>query len=64
MMSGDSLLKSFRNWRRVTQNQLDQQTNLAQGYIRDLEADRLRGTNEKMTLIAEALRINPEWIVD
>jgi len=64
MLRGDCLLKALRNWRRVTQNQLAQQTNLAQGYISDLEAGRRRGTKETMTLIAEALRINPEWIVD
>jgi predicted transcriptional regulator len=64
MLRSDCLLKALRNWRRVTQNQLRQQTNLAQGYISDLEAGRRRGTKETLTLIAEALRISPEWIVD
>ena len=64
MLRGDCLLVALRNWRRGTQNQLSQQTILAQGYISDLEAGRRRGTKETLTLIAEALRINPEWIVD
>lgn len=64
MLRGDCLLKSLRNWRGMTQNQLAQKTNLAQGYISDLEAGRRQGTKETMTLIAKALKITPEWIVD
>jgi DNA-binding XRE family transcriptional regulator len=64
MLRGECLLKALRNWRGVTQNQLAKQTNLAQGYISDLEAGRRKGTKETMTLIAQSLKINPQWITD
>lgn len=64
MLRGDSLLKALRNWRDMTQMQLAFKTGLGQGYISDLEAGRRKGTQETLTLIAEHLGVDENWLLD
>lgn len=64
MLRGDSLLKALRNWRDMTQLQLSHRTNLGQGYISDLESGRRKGTPETLALIAKALEVDGNWLVD
>ena len=59
---GDSVLKALRTWRDMTQMHLAFKTNLAQGYLSDLETGRRKGTQEAMRLIAKALDVDPSWL--
>ncbi|WP_316176509.1 MULTISPECIES: helix-turn-helix transcriptional regulator [unclassified Bradyrhizobium] len=62
MLSGDSLLRALRRWKGLTQAELAERTNLAQGYISDLETRRKIGTDETLKAIAAALEIDPTWL--
>jgi len=64
MLRGDSLLKALRKWRDMTQLHLAFKTNIAQGYISDIESGRRKGTVETLTAIANALDVPAEWLVD
>jgi DNA-binding Xre family transcriptional regulator len=62
LLRGDSLLKSLRKWRKLTQVELAQRTGMAQGYLSDLESGRRAGTRETLNLIAEKLEVDPAWL--
>jgi transcriptional regulator with XRE-family HTH domain len=64
MLRGDSLLKALRKWRDMTQLHLAFKTNIAQGYLSDIESGRRKGTVETLTAIAKALEAPPEWLLD
>ncbi|WP_257165129.1 helix-turn-helix domain-containing protein [Bradyrhizobium sp. SRS-191] len=62
MLSGDSLLRSLRRWKGLTQAELAERTHLAQGYISDLETRRKVGTHETLKAIAAALDVDASWL--
>ncbi|WP_315747569.1 MULTISPECIES: helix-turn-helix domain-containing protein [unclassified Bradyrhizobium] len=62
MLSGDSLLRALRRWKGLTQVELAERTNLAQGYISDLETLPKLGTDHELKSIAAALEIDPAWL--
>ena len=62
MLSGDSLLRALRKWKKMTQLQLADRTGLAQGYISDLEARRKVGSPETLRMLAMALDIDQAWL--
>ena len=63
MLRGDSLLKALRKWRDLTQLHLAFKTNIAQGYLSDIESGRRKGTDETLKTIAKALDVPPEWLL-
>jgi DNA-binding transcriptional regulator YiaG len=64
LLRGDRLIKALRKWRGLSQSQLAEATNLAQGYISDLESGRRSGTQETLKLIASKLDVEPSWLMD
>jgi len=62
MLQGDSLLRALRRWKGLTQVQLSAKTELAQGYISDLEAGRKAGSPDALSRIAVALDVDPAWL--
>ena len=62
VLNGVSRLKAVRTWRDVTQLQLAAQTDIAQGYLSDLETGRRMGTPETLAKRAQALDVPVEWI--
>jgi predicted transcriptional regulator len=63
LLKGESLLKSLRNWRDVTQMHLAFKTGLRQGYLSDLESGRRKGTPKTLKMIAAALKVPAQWLV-
>jgi MoxR-like ATPase len=63
MLRGDSLLKALRRWKDVTQLHLASRTNIAQGYLSDIESGRRKGTDETLAAIAKALDVPAEWLL-
>jgi predicted transcriptional regulator len=64
VLSGDSLLKTLRKWKDVTQMHLSFSTGVAQGRIGDLEAGRRKGAKETLAAITKALEIDEVWLND
>jgi hypothetical protein len=64
LLRGDRLLKALRKWRGVTQMELAEKTGLAQGYLSDLESGRRTGAPATLKLIAQALDVDPSWLLD
>ena len=64
LIKGESLLKALRNWRDVTQMHLASKTRVGQGYLSDLESGRRKGTPETLKMIAAALDVPAQWLVD
>jgi DNA-binding XRE family transcriptional regulator len=64
LLKGEGLLKSLRNWRDMTQMHLAFKTGVGQGYLSDLESGRRKGTPETLTMIAAALDVPTQWLVD
>ncbi|MFZ9502193.1 MAG: helix-turn-helix domain-containing protein [Beijerinckiaceae bacterium] len=64
LLRGDRLLKALRKWRGVTQTELAEKTGLAQGYLSDLESGRRTGAPATLKLIAQALDVDPSWLMD
>lgn len=63
MLKGESLLKAIRNWRDMTQMQVEHRTGIAQGYLSDLESGRRKGTDETLGKLASAYDIPTEWLI-
>ena len=57
LANGQSALRTFRDWRAVTQTDLALKTGLGQGYISDLESGRRKGTAAALKKIAAALDV-------
>jgi DNA-binding XRE family transcriptional regulator len=62
ILRGESRLKAIRNWREVTQMQLEFKTGIGQGYLSDLENGRRAGSLETITKLAKALNVPMEWL--
>lgn len=63
MLKGESLLKSIRNWRDMTQMQVEFKTDIAQGYLSDLESGRRKGTDETLRKLATLYDVPSEWLI-
>lgn len=62
MLRGDSRLKAVRKWRGLKQIDLARKTNLAQGFLSDLE-NRKRGiTRDVGERLAKVLDVKAEWL--
>ena len=55
--------KRCAKWRDVTQLHLAFKTNIAQGYLSDIEFGRRKGTDETLRAIAKALDVPAEWLL-
>jgi DNA-binding XRE family transcriptional regulator len=64
LLKGESLLKALRNWRDMTQMHLAFKAHIGQGYLSDLESGRRKGTPETLKMIAAALDVPAQWLVD
>ncbi|MBV9566891.1 MAG: helix-turn-helix transcriptional regulator [Hyphomicrobiales bacterium] len=62
MLRGDTLLRAIRRWRGMTQLEIAYRTDLAQGYISDIETGRKSGTPETLAALARALKIDKAWL--
>ena len=60
---GESPIRAFREWRKMTQAQLSALTGVGQGYISDLENGRRRGTADALSRIAAALKVPLDLLV-
>jgi antitoxin component HigA of HigAB toxin-antitoxin module len=63
ILKGESLLKAIRNWRHMTQMQVEFKTGIAQSYLSDLESGRRKGTEETLKKLASAYDIPAEWLI-
>jgi DNA-binding XRE family transcriptional regulator len=63
MLKGTSLLKAVRKWRRLTQAQLAAKSDVAQGYISDIEGGKKKGTLEVLATLAKALSVDERWLL-
>lgn len=61
LLKGESLLKAVRNWRCMTQTQVEFKTGIAQGYLSDLESGRRKGTEDTLRKLAEAYGVQLDW---
>ena len=61
MLRGDSLLKAVRNWRDMTQLEVEFRTQIGQGYLSDLESGRRKGTPETLAKLAKTFNVDPGW---
>ena len=62
LLKGESLLKALRNWRDMTQVQVEAKTSIAQGYLSDLESGRRKGTFETLQKLATLYDVPIEWL--
>lgn len=63
ILKGDSLLKAIRNWRDMTQMQVEHRTGIAQGYLSDLESGRRKGTDETLKKLAALYDVPSDWLI-
>ena len=63
IVQGDSLLKAIRNWRDLTQMQVEQRTGIAQGYLSDLESGRRKGADETLKKLVVLYDVPSEWLI-
>jgi PHD/YefM family antitoxin component YafN of YafNO toxin-antitoxin module len=62
ILRGYSRLKAIRTWRGQTQRHLHSATDIAQGYLSDLESGRWQGSPETITKLARALDVPVTWL--
>lgn len=63
MLKGESLLKAIRNWRGLTQVEVDARTGIGQGYLSDLESGRRKGADETLRKLASIYDVPPDWLM-
>jgi hypothetical protein len=63
LAKGDSPVRVLREWRELTQLYLSVKTGLSQGYISDVETGRRNGTAAALRLIADALKVPLDLLV-
>ncbi len=64
VLKGEGILRALRNWRAVTQAELAEKTGFTQGYLSDLEAGKRVGAPQTLRKIAEALDVDPRYLLD
>lgn len=62
MLKGESLLKAIRNWRGLTQVEVDTYCGIGQGYLSDLESSRRKGTEETLRKLAQVYDVPFDWL--
>jgi hypothetical protein len=62
LAKGENPVRVFREWRDVTQMYLAFKTDLAQGYISDIETGRRKGTAAALKLIAKTLNVPLDFL--
>jgi ribosome-binding protein aMBF1 (putative translation factor) len=63
MANGENPVRVLREWRDITQMYLSFKTNLSQGHISDIENGRRTGTATALRLIANALKVPLDVLV-
>lgn len=63
MASGENPVRVLREWRDITQLHIAFKTSLSQGYISDIENGRRTGTAAALRLIADALNVPLDLLV-
>lgn len=63
LLSGDSLVKAIRRWRRLTQAEVAEKAGIGQGYLSEIETREKKGTEETLTRLAAALDVPTKWLV-
>lgn len=63
MAGGENPVRVLREWRDITQVYLSFKTNLSQGHISDIENGRRTGTATALRLIANALKVPLDLLV-
>jgi hypothetical protein len=63
LANGDNPVRVMREWRDVPQLYLSSKTGFSQGYISDVETGRRNGTAAALRLIADALKIPLDLLV-
>lgn len=63
ILKGESLLKAIRHWKDMTQMQVEFKTDIAQGYLSDLESGRRKGTDETLRKLATLYDVPSEWLI-
>lgn len=63
LAGGDNPVRVLREWRDKPQEYISFKTGLSQGYISDMETGRRKGTAAALRLIADALRVPLDLIV-
>jgi transcriptional regulator with XRE-family HTH domain len=61
ILAGDSVLKSLRVWRGMTQVQLAEAVGIGQGYLSELEARAKTGSPETLEKLARCLDVQKGW---
>ena len=62
MLRGESLLKALRQWRGLTQSEVDARTGVGQGYLSDLESGRRKGSEDTLRKLAACYDVPPSWL--
>ena len=63
LADGDNPVRVLREWRDETQQYISFKTGLSQGYISDVETGRRNGTAAALRLIADALKVPLDLLV-
>ena len=63
LADGEHPVRVLREWRDITQMDLSSETNLSQGHISDIESGRRTGTAAALRLIANALKVPLDLLV-
>ena len=64
VLKGEGILRALRNWRGITQAELAEKTGFTQSYLSDLEAKKRVGPPETLRKIAQALDVDPRYLLD
>ena len=64
LLDGENPLRVWREYRRLTQQQLAEKAGISKPYLSQLEGGKRRGTTEVLTRLAQALAVNLEDLVD
>ncbi|HWM47262.1 MAG TPA: helix-turn-helix transcriptional regulator [Xanthobacteraceae bacterium] len=63
LAAGENPVRVFREWRRLTQQQLALESGLTQGYLSDIETGRRRGTALRLRGVSHALRVPLDLLI-
>ena len=63
LLKGDSLVKSIRKWRGMTQAEVAEKAGIGQGYLSEIESREKKGTEETLKRLAAALDVPEKWLI-
>lgn len=64
VLKGTRRLRAVRNWKKITQQRLADDVGITQGHLSDLETGRRTVTVEMAEVLAQAMSVPADWIVD